>query len=142
MRAGVALLVALSALLPASGAAGPIQVDATVEQYFRLQWQATPGARGAEIAGSVENVSDLPVDRMRLLVEHLDAGGAVVGASTTWVMGIVVPPPSHLLLHPRPRRPQLPRPRPHLRLVELSGLGSEAHWARPSPRGRAYALKG
>jgi hypothetical protein len=91
MRAGVALLVALSALLPASGAAGPIQVDATVEQYFRLQWQATPGARGAEIAGSVENVSDLPVDRMRLLVEHLDAGGAVVGASTKWVMGIVVP---------------------------------------------------
>jgi hypothetical protein len=91
MRAGIVLLGALSALLPAIGAAGPIQVDATVDHYFRLQWQATSGARGPEIAGYVENVSDLPVDRMRLVVERLDAGGAVVGTSTTWVMGIVVP---------------------------------------------------
>jgi hypothetical protein len=91
MRARVALLVALAALPPALGAAEPIQADATIDHYFRLQWQASAGTRGPEIAGYVENVSDLPVDRMRLLVERLDAGGAVVGTSTTWVMGIVVP---------------------------------------------------
>jgi hypothetical protein len=90
-RAGVALLVTLSWLLPAVGSAGPIQAAATVEHYFRVQWEATPGPRGPEIAGFVENISDLPVDRMRLVVERLDAGGAVVGTSTTWVMGIVVP---------------------------------------------------
>ena len=76
----------MAVLLPGAGAADPIQADATVHQYFRLQWEA----RGPEIAGYVENVSDLPVDRMRLLVERLDASGAVVGASTTWVMGTVV----------------------------------------------------
>jgi hypothetical protein len=91
MRAGLALLLALAALRPAPVAAEPIQADATVDHYFRLQWQATPGARGPEIAGYVENTSDLPIDRMRLLVERLDAGGAVLGASTTWVMGVVVP---------------------------------------------------
>ena len=81
----VALVVAMAVLLPGAGATDPIHADATVDRYFRLQWEA----RGPEIAGYVENVSDLPVDRMRLLVERLDAGGAVVGASTTWVMGTV-----------------------------------------------------
>jgi hypothetical protein len=86
-----ALAVTLVMLMPVAGAADPIQADATVQQYFRLQWQAAPGARGPEIAGYVENVSDLPFHRMRLLVERLDAGGAVVGSTTTWVMGIVAP---------------------------------------------------
>ena len=84
----VALVVAMAVLLPAA-AADPIHATATVDQYFRLQWEATPGARGPEIAGYVENVSDLPVDRMRLLVERLDASGAVMGSTTTWVMGSV-----------------------------------------------------
>ena len=86
----VALVVAMAVLLPGAAVADPIHAAATVDQYFRLQWEATPGgAGGPEIAGYVENVSDLPVDRMRLLVERLDAGGAVVGSSTTWVMGTV-----------------------------------------------------
>jgi len=85
----VALVVAMAVLLPGPAAADPIHADATVEQYFHLQWEATAGARGAEIAGYVENVSDLPVDRMRLLVERLDASGAVMGSTTTWVMGSV-----------------------------------------------------
>jgi len=85
----VALVVAMAVLLPGPAAADPIHADATVEQYFHLQWEATAGARGPEIAGYVENVSDLPVDRMRLLVERLDASGAVMGSTTTWVMGSV-----------------------------------------------------
>ena len=86
----VALVVAMAVLLPGPAAADPIHADATVEQYFHLQWEATAGARGPEIAGYVENVSDLPVDRMRLLVERLDASGAVMGSTTIWVMGSVV----------------------------------------------------
>ncbi len=85
----VALVVAMAVLLPGAAAADPIHADATVGQYFHLQWEATAGARGPQIAGYVENVSDLPVDRMRLLVERLDASGAVMGSTTTWVMGSV-----------------------------------------------------
>jgi hypothetical protein len=87
-----ALAVAIVTLLVSTaGATGPIQVDSTLEQYFRLQWETTPAAGEPRVAGYVENLSALPVDRMRLLVERLDAGGAVTGASTTWVMGVVVP---------------------------------------------------
>ena len=39
----------------------------------------------------VDNVGNVPVDRMQILVERLDAGGAVVGTSRAWVMGVVVP---------------------------------------------------
>ena len=81
------VVVALALLVPVAGAADPIQADATVQQYFRLQWQA--GA--SQVAGYVENISDLPFHRMRLLVERLDAGGAVIGSTTTWVMGIIAP---------------------------------------------------
>jgi hypothetical protein len=87
----VAILTAVTALLPAVGAAGPIHADATIAEYFRLEWQATPGPRGSEIAGHVDNVGNVPVDRMQILVERLDAGGAVVGTSRAWVMGVVVP---------------------------------------------------
>ena len=86
----LAAFVLVAALLPTAGTAGPLHADDTFERYFRLQWEATPGAGGPEIAGYVENVSDLPVDRMRLLVERLDAGGAVIGSITTWVMGSVI----------------------------------------------------
>jgi hypothetical protein len=79
------------ALAPAAGQAGPIHAEDTFQRYFRLEWQATPGAHGPEIAGYVENVSNLPVDRMRVVVEQVDAGGAVIGSSTTWVMGTVIP---------------------------------------------------
>jgi len=89
MPALLAAFVLAAALLPTAGTAGPLHADDTFERYFRLQWEATPGARGPEIAGYVENVSDLPVDRMRILVERLDAGGAVIGSTTTWVMGSV-----------------------------------------------------
>jgi len=91
MPALAAVLVAAAVLLPAAGTAGPLHADATIAEYFRLEWQATPGARGPEIAGHVDNVGNLPVDRMQLLVERLDAGGAVLGASRTWVMGVIAP---------------------------------------------------
>jgi|RhiMetdeSRZDD1v2_1073273.scaffolds.fasta_scaffold06778_16 hypothetical protein len=86
---GAALALALSA--SAAGAGGPSHAVDTLERYFRLEWQATPGARGPEITGYVENVGNVPVDRMRLTIERLDAGGTVVGTSSTWVMGVVTP---------------------------------------------------
>jgi hypothetical protein len=91
MRALVAILVAAAVLLPGVAGAGPLHADATIAEYFRLEWQATQGARGPEIAGHVDNVSNLPVDRMQVLVERLDAAGGVLGSSRAWVMGVIAP---------------------------------------------------
>jgi hypothetical protein len=91
MPALVAALVAAAMLLPAAGIAGPLHADATIAEYFRLEWRTAPGAGGPEIAGHVDNVGNLPVDRMQLLVERLDDRGAVLGTSRTWVMGVIVP---------------------------------------------------
>jgi hypothetical protein len=91
MRRALVAVMAAVVLTPLPSAGGPIHVDDTFERYFRLEWQATPGARGPEIAGYVENVGNVPVDRMRLTIERLDATGAVIGSSTTWVMGVVTP---------------------------------------------------
>jgi hypothetical protein len=88
-RAGVALVLIL--LAARTGSAGPAHVDDTFDRYFRLEWQATSAAQGSEIAGYVENLGNVPVDRMRLTIDHLDASGAVVDSATTWVMGTVVP---------------------------------------------------
>ena len=86
------LLAALIVIgLPLAGWAGPINSEDTLQRYFRLDWSSVSGARGSEIAGYVENVSNLPFDRMRLVIEHLDGTGAVVGSSTTYVMGPIVP---------------------------------------------------
>ncbi len=87
----VVVLVAVAVLLPAAGTAGPIHADATITEYFRLEWQAAPGTRGPEIAGYVDNVGSVPVDRMQILVERLDAAGTIVGSSRAWVMGVVAP---------------------------------------------------
>ena len=91
MRPLAVLLLASVALLPGGVAAGT-HADATLEEYFRLQWETAPGARGPAIAGEVRNLSNLPVERMQLLVEPLDASGAVVGGFRTWVLGQI---PAH-----------------------------------------------
>jgi len=91
-RTAAAAALAIAVLLPAAGVAGPLHADDTLERYFRVEWAAgTADTRGPEIAGYVENVSNFPFDRMRLVVERLDGAGSVVGASTTWVMGVVSP---------------------------------------------------
>ena len=86
MRRSIVALVVLL-LLPASGRAATALSPATADQYFRLQWEAGPSV----LTGHVENISNLPVERMELLVERLDANGAVVGSERAWVMGVVVP---------------------------------------------------
>jgi hypothetical protein len=91
VRALVALLLAGTALLPGVATAGPLYAEATLAEYFRLQWEAAPGASGASIAGYVENKSSLPFERMQLYVDRLDASGAVVATSRTWVMGTLAP---------------------------------------------------
>ena len=84
-----ALALVASAALPVVADAGAIWAPATLDQYFRLEWGQAPAAGGATIAGHVTNLGNGPAERMQLLVERLDAAGAVVGSSTAWVVGVV-----------------------------------------------------
>ena len=58
----LAVVVAVGLLLPAASIASPLQADATIAEYFRLEWHTAPGAAGLEIAGHIDNVGNLPVD--------------------------------------------------------------------------------
>jgi hypothetical protein len=92
VRPPVAVLLAAPLLVAAPALAGPLYADATVAEYFRVEWRATPGTRGAVIDGQVQNLSNLPFDRVQLLVERLDAAGAVTGTSRVWALGLL---PAH-----------------------------------------------
>jgi hypothetical protein len=78
-------------LLPAAGAPAPLYADATLERYFALDWQATGGPGAQTIGGFVVNRGNIPVERMRLAVDRLDASGAATGTSDVWVVGVVPP---------------------------------------------------
>lgn len=82
----------LAVLLPASTVlAGPNYAPATVDRDFRIEYEATSGARGPVLEGYVYNDAAMLADRMRLSIEMLDASGRVVGTTTTWVLGGVPP---------------------------------------------------
>lgn len=81
---GALALVALAAPAVSAGAAWS---QATLDQYFRVQWDTAPAAGGVAVSGSVTNVGNGPAHRMQVAVERLDAGGAVVGSTTAWVPG-------------------------------------------------------
>jgi hypothetical protein len=83
-----ALLATLLAIGPTMATARSTFAPATLDRYFRLDWQVVRGSRGPVIEGFVYN-SGIAVERMRLSIDLLDAGGNVVGNTTTWVMGLV-----------------------------------------------------
>jgi nitroreductase len=84
--------VALAAgLVLATLAPGSAEIFApqSLEHDFRVEWQLASGPRGAAIDGYVYNRAKRAAEHMRLVIERLDAAGAVVGASTVWVPGEV-----------------------------------------------------
>jgi hypothetical protein len=85
----VALLASL--LLASTVAAGPNYAPGYLEQYFRLEWQTTPAARGPVLEGYIYNDNAMMADRMRLSIEAYDASGKLVDSRTTWVLGGVPP---------------------------------------------------
>lgn len=78
-------------LLVSTAVAGPNYAPGSLDHYFTLEWQVTPGARGPVLEGFVHNRYALYADRMRLSIEMLDASGRVVDTTTTWVLGGVPP---------------------------------------------------
>jgi hypothetical protein len=74
-------------LTPAVAGAGTAWAPATLEQYFRVEWSATPALGSSSVSGSVTNLGAGPAERVQLLVESLDAAGTVVGSSAAYVVG-------------------------------------------------------
>jgi hypothetical protein len=60
--------------------------QATLDKYFRLDWQVVRGPRGPVIEGYVYSLGPA-TERMRLSIELLDGAGNVAGDTTTWVLG-------------------------------------------------------
>jgi len=85
-----AVLVALVPLLLGLGcASGPDISRRTEKPQLQLDWQVMQRERGTAVRGHVLNPYGLPARDIHLLVEGLDAGGAVVSRTTHPVQQIV-----------------------------------------------------
>jgi len=83
MRTTIAAL-ALATLLAGAGQA--VGQDGASDRYFRIDWQVAGSRNGPAIDGYVHNLGLRDAERIRLRIERLDAGGAVVGSSSVWVL--------------------------------------------------------
>jgi len=54
------------------------------QQYFRIQWTATPQGAAALIDGYITNTWGFPAQRVRVLVNGYDASGRQVGQLIAW----------------------------------------------------------
>ena len=87
---GVCLALVFAAVVSiATGtAAAANYAQETIDRYFRIEYQVEPSAARPVVSGYVYNMHPgLPVDRMQLAIEALDASGKVVGTSSTWIPG-------------------------------------------------------
>jgi hypothetical protein len=83
-----ALLIAAVALIGAGSAWAENYAQETLDRYFRIEYQVTPGATRPVMSGYVYNMNaGVSAERMQLSIEGLDASGNVVGTSSTWVLG-------------------------------------------------------
>ena len=90
MVKAAAMLAALL-LLAATALASSPSAQGSLDPYFTIDWKVVPGARGETIEGFVYNKSNHPTERMLLGIEALDGAGQVIGRSSTWVLGGVLP---------------------------------------------------
>ena len=89
MHAARVALVFAAVVLMAAGSAGAANyAQESLDQYFRIEFQATPTSPRPTISGYVYNLkAGQSADRMQLSIERLDTAGRVIGRSSTWVLG-------------------------------------------------------
>ena len=88
MRATRLLLTALLLAAPATTSAQSFAIQG-VEHYLRVQWETSQGRRGPVVAGYVYNLYGQTADRVRLVIETLDANGQVTGSTYAHLLGQV-----------------------------------------------------
>src|SRR4029434_9024082 len=82
----VALLVA-PLLMASTVASGSNYARGSLDRYFRIDFKVVPGPGGQVVEGYVYNLAGMPAERMLLEIDQLDASGAVVGNTSTRVLG-------------------------------------------------------
>jgi hypothetical protein len=89
-------MLTVSALLLFAGAAlaqGPARLMPLVvdgERFFTLEWQATDDGRPV-VYGRIRNEFGFGAQKVRLLVDSLDAAGAVTNQTLAYVPGALLP---------------------------------------------------
>jgi hypothetical protein len=83
------LLAAMSVSAQVPPPLSPLVVDG--ESYFRLAWQPGEVRGRAVLRGTIANTSDYRARRIQLLIEGLDAGGAILHQRVEW-LGSDLPP--------------------------------------------------
>lgn len=86
----VLLLVVLAAPVLAT-AANLTPLVAGWEQFFKIDWQAGHRGNRPVVYGHLKNDWGMPAAKIQLLVEGVDASGAVVGQKVAW-LGTMLPP--------------------------------------------------
>ena len=77
------LLSAVSALAQGPALLTPLVVEG--ERYFKLQWEAADPKGRPEVHGSIFNDYGFPARKIRLLIDSLDAAGAVTAQTIAYV---------------------------------------------------------
>ena len=87
MRVTVLLLISLL-LIPVGARAQNYAIQGA-DRYFRIEASPAQGRRGPIMAGYITNTYGHNADRVWLMVEALDASGAVIGTTQSPVLGTV-----------------------------------------------------
>jgi hypothetical protein len=82
LRTGLAAMAAMLLTSPVIAAENFAMPDAT--RIFRVEWQSRPTGNGAVVDGYVFNDSGIVAERVRLLIEGLDAAGQVTSKTLTY----------------------------------------------------------
>ena len=90
LLATLVLLVALQGLVPGTGFAQNWVMQGT-DRYVRVESTAANGPRGLVVSGYVYNIYGTTADRVRLLVESVDASGKVTATSIVPLLGSLGP---------------------------------------------------
>ena len=84
----LALVLATVVSIAIGSAAATNYAQESLDRYFRIEYQVESSPTRPVVSGYVYNMHPgLPVDRMQLAIEALDASGKVVGTSSTWIPG-------------------------------------------------------
>lgn len=91
--AAPALFLALPTLSACAGRAQPLEpMVVGWERNFRLEWEVTHRGGQPVVRGALTNDSLYTVTRVQLLVEALDATGAVIAQEVAWAGADAMPP--------------------------------------------------
>jgi hypothetical protein len=83
------LLLAGSAVTHGAARLTPLVVDG--ERFFTLEWHAADVKGRPQVYGTIRNEFGFGARKVRLLVDSLDAGGAVTGQTLVYVPGELLP---------------------------------------------------